>query len=52
MGREQLRPVGVELGKVLAKNIQSELTGEPQPARHDSSTNGLIALAKAAQNLR
>ena len=43
---------GVELGKVLAKNIQSELTGETQPARHDSSTNGLIALAKAAQNLR
>ncbi|MYN09309.1 glucose-6-phosphate isomerase [Pseudoduganella aquatica] len=43
---------GVELGKVLAKNIQSELTGEAQPARHDSSTNGLIALAKAAQNLR
>jgi glucose-6-phosphate isomerase len=43
---------GVELGKVLARNIQSELTGEAQPARHDSSTNGLIALAKAAQNLR
>jgi glucose-6-phosphate isomerase len=42
---------GVELGKVLAKNIQAELTGEAQPARHDSSTNGLIALAKAAQTL-
>lgn len=39
---------GVELGKVLAKTIQSELTGEAQPAAHDSSTNGLIALAKAA----
>jgi glucose-6-phosphate isomerase len=43
---------GVELGKVLAKNIHAELTGEVQAARHDSSTNGLIALAKAAQNLR
>ena len=43
---------GVELGKVLAKNIAAELTGEAVPARHDSSTNGLIALAKAAQNLR
>ena len=36
----------------LAKAIQSELTGEPQPARHDSSTNGLIEMAKAAQELR
>jgi glucose-6-phosphate isomerase len=42
---------GVELGKVLAKNIQAELTGDVQPERHDSSTNGLIALAKAAQTL-
>ncbi|MBZ2209913.1 glucose-6-phosphate isomerase [Massilia soli] len=39
---------GVELGKVLAKNIESELTGEAKPERHDSSTNGLIAMAKAA----
>ena len=39
---------GVELGKVLAKNIEAELTGEAQPAKHDSSTNGLIAMAKAA----
>jgi glucose-6-phosphate isomerase len=39
---------GVELGKVLAKNIETELTGQPQPDRHDSSTNGLIAMAKAA----
>jgi glucose-6-phosphate isomerase len=39
---------GVELGKVLAKNIEAELTGQPQPDRHDSSTNGLIAMAKAA----
>ncbi len=39
---------GVELGKVLAKKIEAELIGEPQPALHDSSTNGLIAMAKAA----
>jgi glucose-6-phosphate isomerase len=41
---------GVELGKVLAKNIQAELTGAAQPHAHDSSTNSLIALAKAAVN--
>jgi glucose-6-phosphate isomerase len=41
---------GVELGKVLAKNIEQELRGESQPEKHDSSTNGLIALAKAATN--
>ncbi len=39
---------GVELGKVLAKNIQDELAGALVPDRHDSSTNGLIARAKAA----
>jgi glucose-6-phosphate isomerase len=39
---------GVELGKVLARNIEAELNGEAQPQRHDSSTNGLIAMAKAA----
>lgn len=39
---------GVELGKVLAKKIEAELAGEPAPAQHDSSTNGLIARAKAA----
>ena len=39
---------GVELGKVLAKNIEAELTGEAEPQRHDSSTNGLIAMARAA----
>ncbi|WP_432380043.1 glucose-6-phosphate isomerase [Duganella sp. P38] len=42
---------GVELGKVLAKNIQAELTGEVKPERHDSSTNGLIFMAKAAQHI-
>jgi glucose-6-phosphate isomerase len=41
---------GVELGKVLAKNIQAELQGEACPQRHDSSTNGLIELAKAAKS--
>ncbi|WP_293777416.1 glucose-6-phosphate isomerase [uncultured Oxalicibacterium sp.] len=39
---------GVELGKVLAKNIESELTGAPHPDRHDGSTNGLIARARNA----
>jgi glucose-6-phosphate isomerase len=40
---------GVELGKVLAKQIQNELTGDVGPAQHDSSTNGLIVMAKAAK---
>ncbi|HYD59251.1 MAG TPA: glucose-6-phosphate isomerase [Noviherbaspirillum sp.] len=39
---------GVELGKVLAKNIESELAGTPRPDAHDSSTSGLIARARAA----
>jgi glucose-6-phosphate isomerase len=39
---------GVELGKVLAKKIEAELNGEAQPAKHDGSTNGLIARARAA----
>ena len=39
---------GVELGKVLAKDIEAELSGNSAPHRHDSSTNGLIALATAA----
>ena len=40
---------GVELGKVLAKTIQSELEGEAHPERHDSSTNALIARARATK---
>ena len=40
---------GVELGKVLARKIQSELGGQVDPEAHDSSTNGLIVMAKAAQ---
>lgn len=39
---------GVELGKVLAKQVEAELKGEAHPEQHDSSTNGLIARAKAA----
>lgn len=39
---------GVELGKILAKNIAAELNGPARPEQHDSSTNGLIARAKAA----
>ncbi|NMM27514.1 MAG: glucose-6-phosphate isomerase [Glaciimonas sp.] len=39
---------GVELGKVLAQKIQSELLGAAQPQQHDNSTNGLIAIAKTA----
>lgn len=38
---------GVELGKVLAKQILPELTGEEQISNHDSSTNGLINAYKA-----
>lgn len=38
---------GVELGKVLAKSIQEELE-TPVEHQHDSSTTGLIRLAKAA----
>ena len=33
---------GVELGKVLAKNILPELKGESAPSGHDASTAGLI----------
>ncbi|MEO6918662.1 MAG: glucose-6-phosphate isomerase [Collimonas sp.] len=39
---------GVELGKALASNILNELTGTPAPHSHDSSTNGLIAMARKA----
>jgi glucose-6-phosphate isomerase len=40
---------GVELGKVLAKQIEAELGGAPQPDAHDSSTNALIARARMAR---
>jgi glucose-6-phosphate isomerase len=39
---------GVELGKMLAKSVESELSGTPNPHAHDSSTNALIACARAA----
>ncbi|WP_420993907.1 glucose-6-phosphate isomerase [Cupriavidus sp. 30B13] len=40
---------GVELGKILAKPIEAELTGTAAaPAPHDASTSGLIARARAA----
>jgi glucose-6-phosphate isomerase len=38
---------GVELGKELANRITPELTGEPAPELHDSSTNELIAWYRA-----
>ncbi|MEL6890862.1 MAG: glucose-6-phosphate isomerase [Actinomycetota bacterium] len=38
---------GVELGKELANVITPELTGEPDPAAHDASTNALIAWYRA-----
>jgi glucose-6-phosphate isomerase len=37
---------GVELGKQLAKKIEPELASPSEVTSHDSSTNGLIALAK------
>ena len=39
--------MGVELGKVLAKNILPELGGDEAVSSHDSSTNGLINAYKA-----
>ncbi|TCS35728.1 glucose-6-phosphate isomerase [Paucimonas lemoignei] len=39
---------GVELGKVLAKQIQAELNGANTSNQHDSSTQSLIARARAA----
>jgi glucose-6-phosphate isomerase len=41
---------GVELGKELANRITPELTGEPEPARHDSSTNAAIEWYRAHRN--
>lgn len=42
---------GVELGKVLAKNIQAELETSGAGADHDSSTSGLLLAFKAKANL-
>ena len=38
---------GVELGKELADRITTELTDEPDPSEHDSSTNAAIAWYRA-----
>ncbi|HVL75861.1 MAG TPA: glucose-6-phosphate isomerase, partial [Noviherbaspirillum sp.] len=38
---------GVELGKVLAKNIERELEGGAPAFAHDASTTALIARARA-----
>jgi glucose-6-phosphate isomerase len=40
---------GVELGKVLAKRIVPELSGDT-PLAHDSSTNALIARYRQLRN--
>ena len=40
---------GVELGKVLASRIASELTASAAPAGHDSSTTALINRYRAAR---
>lgn len=37
---------GVELGKVLAKQIESELVDAPLSDMHDGSTNGLIEMVR------
>ena len=39
---------GVQLGKVLAKGVLSDLTAEAPSGRHDASTNQLIARYRAA----
>lgn len=41
---------GVELGKVLAKNILPELASEEKVSGHDSSTNGLINSYKSMRS--
>jgi len=38
---------GVELGKQLAKTIQTELSDKTKVSSHDSSTNGLINYFKS-----
>ena len=42
-GINSFDPGGVELGKELADRITPELTGRPDPAQHDGSTNAAIA---------
>ena len=42
---------GVELGKVLAKTIVDQLTGDGAAASHDASTRGLIERAKRMKSV-
>ncbi|KAF2489291.1 Phosphoglucose isomerase [Lophium mytilinum] len=42
---------GVELGKVLAKNILSELNDSSESTKHDASTSGLINAFKKKSSL-
>jgi glucose-6-phosphate isomerase len=42
---------GVELGKILAKGILPELSGEEEITAHDGSTNGLINAYKKMRKL-
>ncbi len=43
---------GVQLGKVLAKNVLADLTAKKKPVlKHDSSTNALIARYRKAKGL-
>lgn len=40
---------GVELGKILGKVVEADLTAaQPAAGKHDSSTSALIARARAA----
>ena len=39
---------GVQLGKVLAKNVLKDLTAEKPELKHDSSTNALIGRYRKA----
>ena len=41
---------GVQLGKVLAKNVLKDLTADKPELAHDSSTNALIMRYRKAQN--
>jgi len=43
---------GVELGKALAKKVQSDLETEGAGSGHDSSTSGLIAAFKSKSGLK
>ena len=46
--RGALHQWGVQLGKVLAKGVLSDLTAKEASGKHDASTNQLIARYRAA----